>query len=164
MRLETDRLILRPFTQADAEIILPHFADPDFMIWSIDGTLDAAAGLKKMNGWIACQEASGFSKYAMFEKKGHNFAGYCGLNWEDIEGSRQPELGFRLVPTARGRGLAREAAEAVLDDAFTRLDMPLVYAFADKDNLPSRRLLERLGMTDLKRIISFGSTTFSSIA
>jgi RimJ/RimL family protein N-acetyltransferase len=66
--------------------------------------------------------------------------GTCGLR-----GSETPvELLFSLDPDHRGRGLATEAARAVLDHAVV---VGAVVAFTDADDAAAQRLLTRLGMT-----------------
>src|SRR5215203_7322729 len=59
---------------------------------------------------------------------------------------RQAEMGFTFARAQQGRGLAREAAEAVLDYAFGALGLHRVVAVADCENARSVALLERLGM------------------
>ncbi len=68
-------------------------------------------------------------------------------------GSRQPcaftaEMGlfWALETASRGQGYASEAARALVDYAFTELNMARLVATTEHDNLPSRRVMERLGM------------------
>ena len=73
-------------------------------------------------------------------------------------GSRPPgccsglSFGYRLSPAHRARGLATEAARAVIDDAFGRLALPELHAYAEPGNAPSHRVIARLGMTYLRDI------------
>jgi RimJ/RimL family protein N-acetyltransferase len=66
--------------------------------------------------------------------------GVAGLRQVEM----QVELLFSLCPGCRGRGLATEAARAVLDDALCSVG---VVAFTDAGNLAAQRVLARLGMT-----------------
>lgn len=59
---------------------------------------------------------------------------------------RQAEIGWVLHPDFQGRGLALEAATAILDLCFGSLEMHRVCARLDPRNVPSARLCERLGM------------------
>jgi RimJ/RimL family protein N-acetyltransferase len=56
------------------------------------------------------------------------------------------EIGWRLAPAYRGRGLATEAARACLDFGFNNLRLPEIVAFTVPANAASRRVMEKLGM------------------
>lgn len=58
---------------------------------------------------------------------------------------QQAEIGYRLARLYHGQGYAQEAVSAVLDYAFTVLGVHRITATVDTQNLPSIRLLERLG-------------------
>jgi len=57
------------------------------------------------------------------------------------------EVGYRLARRSWGRGLATEAAAALIEHAFARLALPRVVAVVYPDNQPSRRVLSKLGFT-----------------
>ena len=57
------------------------------------------------------------------------------------------ELAYSVVEGHRGRGYATEAAAAAIDAAFKKLGLSRIYAEADSENIPSGRVLEKLGMT-----------------
>ncbi len=156
LTLETKRLILRPFTLSDLDEAARLHGDPESMVWSLDGTLDRAQTRAKLHERMACQESHGFSKLAVFEKGCSGLIGYCGFAMAEIDGRPQPELGYRLKGSARGRGLASEAVGAVLSDAFTRLKMPYVLAFVDEKNAASRRVLAKMGFAYEKPIAQHG--------
>ena len=61
-------------------------------------------------------------------------------------GSRQAELGWTIAPDAQGRGVATEAARAALELAFA-MGAHRVIAHLDEENVASRRVAERIGMT-----------------
>jgi RimJ/RimL family protein N-acetyltransferase len=73
--------------------------------------------------------------------------GYCGLVFGGSGLAEEPELAFELLQAAHNRGYATEAAEAILawaaDAGFAR-----VWAGVWEWNLPSRRVLEKLGFVD----------------
>ena len=68
-------------------------------------------------------------------------------------GPGQVEIGYALHPEAAGRGLATEAARAVLDVAFTGYGFHRVFARIDEENGPSVRVAERLGMRCEARLV-----------
>lgn len=57
------------------------------------------------------------------------------------------EIGYDLVPGARGQGWATDAARLISRWALTRPEVRTVLATTDPDNLPSQRVLERAGFT-----------------
>jgi len=65
------------------------------------------------------------------------------------------ELGYWLTPSAWGRGYATEAARAVVDMARHALPVRRIEARHHLDNLPSRRVLEKLGFREIRREASF---------
>lgn len=76
------------------------------------------------------------------------------------EPSGQPvdvEIGWHLHPDAQGHGYATEAAQAVLDDAFSR-GQAKVIAVTDPDNSASQAVCRRLGMTHLGRTTRYYNT------
>ena len=153
MRLETDRLVIRPFTPADEDAAVSFFTDPDFMVWSFDGAMSPDRARARLKELIALYEAHGFSKLAMADKNSGRLIGYCGFGLDTIEGRPTPELGYRLINEVRGTGLATEAARAVIADAFARLGMDFVIATVMAPNMPSRRVLEKLGLTYRRRVM-----------
>ncbi len=69
--------------------------------------------------------------------------GWCGLF--PLEESGLIELGYRYVRAAWGRGIATEAAGAVLEHGFKALRLDPIVAVAHPDNLASLRVLDKLG-------------------
>jgi RimJ/RimL family protein N-acetyltransferase len=72
------------------------------------------------------------------------FAGFTGLVWSDVTGTRELEVGWRLARPYWGRGLATEAATAALAYGLERV--PRVVSFTALTNQRSRRVMERIGM------------------
>ena len=57
------------------------------------------------------------------------------------------EIGWPLVPEHIGKGYATEAAKAIIDYAAERIGASYLVAVADPENIPSQRVMQRLGMT-----------------
>jgi len=146
MLLKSKRLLIRPFTRDDETAAIALFTDPDFMAGSLDGLLSPAGARAKLQSLIDLYQTHSFSKLALVERNNQRLIGYCGFGLEPIEGPPVPEFGYRLHPDAHGRGLATEAAQLIVADAFKRLDMPYIRAIVEAENSPSRRVLEKLGM------------------
>jgi RimJ/RimL family protein N-acetyltransferase len=86
----------------------------------------------------------GYGYWGLRLKLSRELIGCCalGAGADDPE----PRLSYALLPAYWGRGLATEAAAAVLGHAFERLGCPAVVAECEARNRPALRVLERLGM------------------
>jgi len=87
----------------------------------------------------------GWGLWAVEVKGGAPFIGFVGLSkpeWRD-----DVEVGWRLAKTAWGHGYATEAARAALAFGFDQLGLAEIVSFTVPANLPSQRVMERLGMT-----------------
>jgi RimJ/RimL family protein N-acetyltransferase len=77
-----------------------------------------------------------------------SFAGFIGLARPRFDAHFTPctEVGWRLGPHWWGRGYATEGARAALEFGFRELNLDEVVSFAAETNVPSRRVMERIGM------------------
>jgi RimJ/RimL family protein N-acetyltransferase len=91
----------------------------------------------------------GFGAYAAELIEGKIFIGFIGLNIPSFDAYFMPavEIGWRLAAEYWGRGLATEGARAVICHAFETLKLPSLVSFTVPQNLRSRRVMEKLGMT-----------------
>ena len=146
--LRTERLTLRPMSAADADALHAQWNDPRVARFLFDGRPVARELVQAI---VAASEADfaarGFGLWTIRPDHGAAVAGICGLRVEAETG--RVELLYALDPAWWGRGIAGEAARAVLDDAFRRVRLPRVYAGTNPANGASVRLLERAGMRRL---------------
>ena len=141
----TDRLLLRRFTLEDADFIVELVNDPDWLRNIGDRnvrTLDDARTYLA-NGPLALYERLGFGLYLVALKETGERIGMCGLVKRD--GLDHVDIGFAFLPAWRGKGFAEESARAVLGHA-RELGLEKVVAIVSPGNVPSIRLLERIGM------------------
>jgi RimJ/RimL family protein N-acetyltransferase len=91
----------------------------------------------------------GFTFFAAELRKSEEFIGFNGLAVPSFEAHFTPcvEVGWRLAPNYWGRGLATEAARAVLNYGFETLRMGEIVSFTVPANVRSRRVMEKIGMT-----------------
>jgi RimJ/RimL family protein N-acetyltransferase len=97
-----------------------------------------------------CFEQDGCGFMMMIEKASGELVGHCGMKRVDNPQARNPgdhEIGWLVREDRWRRGYASEAMRAVLDWAFLTHGAPLVVALTSERNLPSRSLMEKLGMT-----------------
>lgn len=153
MRLETLRLLLRPFGSDDEQIAIALFTDPGFMEWSMRGARTPEVARQYLQEEIDNQAQHGFSKLAVIDKQHGRVLGYCGIGIADTSEGPLIEFGYRLLPDARGKGLVTEAGKVVIEDAFARLPLPFIQAFVTAKNAASRRVLDKLGFVYERDII-----------
>ncbi len=143
--LRTTRLRLRPFTEADADLLFAlHSSTHVMRYWDSAPWNDRARAERfiAMCGRIA-DEGTG-ARVAIDRASDGAFVGWCGLtNWDPD--NRSASLGYCLDPAMWGHGYATEAAHALLQWAFDTLDLNRVQAEADTRNAASGRVLEKIG-------------------
>ena len=145
--LQTERLLLRPFTIDDAEFILTLLNEPSFLRYIGDKKVRNLDGARQyiLNGPVASYERHGFGLCLVELRKSHTPIGMCGLLKRDE--LPDPDIGFALLPDFWSKGFAFEASTAVLDDARERLKLERILAITSVDNHASIDLLQRLGFT-----------------
>ncbi len=82
--------------------------------------------------------------WAVVVKDSGHVIGYCGLIF--LEGTTEVELAYGLAKSSWGKGFATEAARASLRFGFEELKLNRVVAVVNPQNIPSQRVLEKLGM------------------
>lgn len=141
---ETPRLTLREFQPEDAAFILELVNEPDWLRFIGDrGIRDLDAARRYIaDGPRAMQAKHGFSLWCVASRQDGAPLGMCGLIRRDT--LEHVDLGFAFLARHRGRGYAREAAEATLVHA-QKLKLGPIAAITDPANVRSIRLLEQLG-------------------
>jgi ribosomal-protein-alanine N-acetyltransferase len=148
--IETERLLLRPFIAADLDAIYAVLSRP--AVWQYDPgkprTLDETHMV--LARWIADYELHGFGRFAVVLKETGAIIGYCGLQWllldHGVYKSPEVEIFYALAPEYWGHGYITEAAQAVIEFAFTEIKLKRIVATALGDNTRSISVMRRLGM------------------
>ena len=148
MQLRTERLLLRHWRREDREPFAALNADPEVRRY-FPSTLDRAASDAEADRHASRIEERGWGLWAVEVVGGDPFIGFVGLNEALFEAPFNPsvEIGWRLVRANWGKGYAPEAALAVLDHAFDVIGLDEVVSFTAVVNTPSRRVMEKIGMT-----------------
>jgi RimJ/RimL family protein N-acetyltransferase len=146
--LRTERLLLRRWRDQDRAPFAAMNADPEVMRY-FPGTLtqeqsDALADSIE-RGW----DDRGFGLWAVEVPGEVPFAGFVGLSVQSFIPLTPPpvEVGWRLGKEHWGKGFATEAGLASLRFGFTGVGLDEIVSCATERNWPSRRVMERLGMT-----------------
>jgi len=143
--LRTQRLSLRPVQPEDAPAFEAFYGDAEVMSIRKYGVLAPAAARTQVREMLRHWKTHGFGMWVVTDIATGAFAGECGLRW--LEDATDVELSYGLYPQFRGRGLATEAARAVVGYAGGVLKLERIAALSRGDNTASHRVLENLGMT-----------------
>ena len=144
----TERLNIRPFTAADFDDVFVYLSDPNvvrYLYWDVRDADASRAFLQERAGAVELAEEGQRLALAMEWREVGRVVGEILLRWTSRE-HRQGEIGFVLNPEFHGKGLAREAAEAMLAIGFDGLGLHRIAGRCDPRNAASAGLLERLGM------------------
>ena len=147
MNIETTRLRIRDLCSDDAAFVLELTNEPAF-IANIGNkgleTLEDAVQFLAEGSWT-CQPKPGYGQFLVELKESGEPVGICGLLYrESLEVS---DVGFAMLSKFRGRGFASESAEAMMQYGYAELGVEEIVGLTSAENLPSIRVLEKLGMT-----------------
>jgi [ribosomal protein S5]-alanine N-acetyltransferase len=150
--LTTPRLILREFSPDDADALGTVLSDPETMRF-YPAPLDRTG----VEEWIARNRRryakDGFGLWAIVLKTDGSLIGDCGLTVQGVDGADEIEIGYHVRRDHRGQGLATEAARACRDFGFAHLPIEHLISLMRPENLPSRRVAEKNGMTLWKEVM-----------
>ena len=143
--IETERLILRTFTEDDGLLIYELNKDPDVTEYTGDPVRDIEQACQILEQVILPQYALyNHGRWAVHLKSDFAFIGWCGLKARPER--NEIDLGYRFMKSAWGKGLATEAAFACLKYGFEKLNLPRIVGRAMPQNIASLKVLEKCGM------------------
>ena len=152
--LSTTRLDLRPVQIGDVEVVHALWTNSDVRHFLFDERmipLDEARSIVEQS-LLSFQER-GFGIWLVSSHQTAQLVSFAGLIQSSDE---SPNLIYGVHPDFWGNGFATEAAKAVLDYAFDTLGLKSVKADVDEPNVTSVRILEKLGMKQIRRAIVAG--------
>lgn len=145
-RLETPRLIMRSWRDADLEPFHAINSDPEVMatLGPVMTRVEVADLIERMRG---IEAEHGHCFWALVRRESDQLIGWCGV----IRGTVGPvngkgEFGWRLARAAWGQGYVTEAARAAIEWFFASRADDSVWAITNVGNRRSRAVMERLGM------------------
>ncbi len=154
--IETPRLRLRPFQEADLDALASLNANPDVMRYLGSGkTLDRADSWRQIACFLGHQQIRGYSIVAIEDRQSGDFLGRTGP-WFP-EGWPMLEVGWVVDPHRQRNGIATEAGRAALDWSFENLSVDRICSLVAPDNAPSARVAEKLGAKLEKRAEVMGA-------
>lgn len=148
--LETTRLILRQFTMDDVDNLVELDSDPEVMRF-LSGGAPTPREIVQNNilpAYLRSYKLTpSFGVWAALEKQSQSFLGWFSFRPRDAANVANVELGYRLRRAIWGQGYATEGARALIRKGFTELGVQCVIATTYQDNLASRRVMEKAGLT-----------------
>jgi RimJ/RimL family protein N-acetyltransferase len=150
--LETERLRMRRWREADREPFAELNGDPETLVF-FPSTLtrtESDAFVDRMEDRF---EAHGYGLWALEVKETGRFIGFTGLSPlpDDVPGAGGTEIGWRLARHAWHHGYATEAALAARDLAFGEAGLPELWSMTSLLNTPSQSVMRRIGMSEATR-------------
>ena len=163
--LETERLILRQFTQDDADNLFELNSDPHVVRFTpdagqpIDYSIIQTQLLPKYFTYY--EKYAGYGVWAAIEKSSQQFIGwfyfrpvvYASYFNSALADASDIELGYRLRKIAWGKGYATEGSKALILKGFSELGTQRVVAVALAANVASMRVMEKVGLKFEKKLL-----------
>jgi RimJ/RimL family protein N-acetyltransferase len=154
--LETNRLVLRLLALADAADLYRIHSDPETMKFMGK----ANDSVEEERNHIKAHIANHYEKYeaglwATVLKENNRLIGRCGLMRKQIEGVEEVEIAYLLGRECWGKGLATEAAEAIIKHGYAKYGFKRIVAVIHPQNVASIRVAEKIGM-NYERDVVYG--------
>ena len=145
--METERLVLQRFTFDDGHYLYDLDNDPEVMRYINGGVPTSKSVIEKdILPVFLAHEKSEFGFWKTIEKGSSKFVGWVSLRPLDDKPD-EARIGYRFRRENWGKGYATEAMRALVDTGFENLGLARILATTYEDNLASRRVMEKLGLT-----------------
>jgi ribosomal-protein-alanine N-acetyltransferase len=152
--LETGRLRIRPMREDDADDLLDILGDAETMRF-----YPAPFTPEQVESWIRNNldryERDGIGLWAIEDRGTGEFLGDCGLVHQLVDSVDEVEVGWHVKRSRWGQGIAPEAGAACRDRAFGELGLDRIISLIRPENIQSRRVAEKLGMS-VEKETAFG--------
>ncbi len=159
--VETERLLLRFFTENDYEHLYKLHTDKDVMKLYPGGIKTKEQIQQDLDSYISHQQKYAFSKWVCILKETEEFLGRAGIAYID---SGEVEVGYLFLPEYWGNGYATEALRAILKWTFINTNISKLIGFTHTENIASKMVMKKSGMNFYKRDLCEGlNSDFYSI-
>lgn len=142
--IETERLILRPFTLSDIDDAYLMNLDEEVSRYTGDGGKVSKDEMARRisEDVLGDYKKYGFGRLAVELKEESTFIGFTGLKY--LEDMDEVDLGYRFMSKYWGKGIATEAGKASLELGFNALKLNRIIAMVLPENMASIKVLEKL--------------------
>lgn len=147
--IETERLIIKPYSEADKDDLIRLFTDAKVMKYVGDGVMTESQAEEWWRKLFNKFYPRGINIWAVFSKDDSKYLGHSGIyprptkreDWEFV---------YFLQSDAWGKGYATEIARAIIGYGFNEIKLTEVFATVDNDHPDSIRVLEKVGLRFLR--------------
>ncbi|HEC01151.1 MAG TPA: N-acetyltransferase [Sphingomonadales bacterium] len=182
--VETDRLILRPFTAQDIDFLDILHSDPLVMRYILGRTRSHEENIAYLNRLIEWQADHGIGQRLVIRKEDNQPVGRCGMSFfygaqvdgilsyqldpkafeGDGEVTRVIELGYTFQRSEWGKGYASEAAAAMRGYGLNVQKFPELHSVIVKKNKGSVAVAEKIGAKRLTECLCLGSPAWDYLS
>lgn len=142
----THRLAAERVCEADYADLCAMHRDPTTMA-TLGGVRSDEVTREFLREKLAHWEAHGHGLWMFRDRQSRRFLGRGLLEYIEVGGSQELEVGYSVIAGEWGNGLATEMAKAIVAIAFTYVDVDSIVSFTYPDNYASRRVMEKTGFT-----------------
>lgn len=143
---ETARLRIRQLSTTDLQTLIELFTSLDVMRYSLTGPLTPGQVPPILQTIIESYQQAPLALWVVAEKTSRQTIGLCGFMPRNRGESNDPELAYRFLPEAWGRGFGTEAAAACLNLALRQPSVQRVIAHIEPANFASKRVAVKIGL------------------
>ena len=141
MQIQTQRLLVRDFTESDAMNAYQYLKDDRVMKW-----IEPVFTQKEAKEFIRIYGCEKKMVYALIEKKSEKLIGH--VIYHPYDSIDEYEIGWIIEYDSWGKGYAIEISKELIDYAFSELKVRRIVAETVKDNKKSLEVLSKLGMKE----------------
>lgn len=147
--IETERLWLENWQPEDLAAFRPIATHTEVMRYIADGKPWSDERIAQFIArQIAHTERLGYCLWKLIDQENGRLVGHCGM--QPLYDTGDTEIGWWLARDQWGRGMATEAARAVLRYGFEVIGLPRIVAIAWPENRASINIMRKLGMDFVK--------------
>ena len=141
IELETENLIIRNHIESDWEYLYEYLSLPEIYNFEPGNPID-----KEEAKTFISERSKSNEFFAVVQKKNKYMIGHLYFHQAEPNHFMTWELGFIFNPKFQNQGYCTEASSAIIKHAFDKLDAHKVVAYCDPKNIPSWKVLEKIGM------------------
>ncbi len=145
MIIETERLIMRPYTEDDIEAAYQVNLDAEVSKYTADGGVKTREEIHDIikNTTLADYEKYGFGRLAVIYKPENKYIGFSGLKY--LPEFDAVDIGYRFARPYWGMGIATESARPFIPFGFETLNLKEIVGFVMAENTASSNVLKKIG-------------------
>jgi RimJ/RimL family protein N-acetyltransferase len=151
--LETRRLILRHQLPSDLDDLWTLYCDAEITRYIPDAPHTREEAREELEWHMNGHPRNpALGLWATIHRETGKFIGRCGLLPWTIEEQQEVEVAYTIARDYWGQGLAIEAAQAILQYGFEKLNLTRLVSLIEPENIASQRVAEKIGMVFEKRV------------